>query len=52
MIKVQKEKEEAKKVIGLEKDEIEKYNAIISSYNSVFCNIYQALSVESGSKTK
>ena len=52
MIKVEKAKEEIKEVIGLDKEEVEKYNTIIASYNSVFCNIYQALSVESGSKTK
>lgn len=53
LIKVKKsetEKVEIKSV--LEKEEKAKFNSILDSYNAVFCNIFQALSVEVGSKAQ
>lgn len=52
LIKIKKTKEEKVELKGIEKEEVEIYQNIINSYNAVFCNIYQALSVETGAKTK
>lgn len=36
---------------ALDENEKKKFAAVIDSYNAVFCNIFQALSVEAGAKT-
>lgn len=48
--KIEYEKVEIKTV--LEEGEKAKFNSILDSYNAVFCNIFQALSVEVGSKAQ
>jgi hypothetical protein len=54
LIKLRKGKEAEKIVaeIHLEDGEKEKYVGKITSYNSVFCNIYMALQVEAGARTE
>jgi hypothetical protein len=54
LIRLKKSKEEEKAVseIALDNDEKERYSGKISSYNSVFCNIYMALQVEAGARTE
>ncbi len=52
LIKTKKERVEKIEVKStLEEKEREKYHSVIDSYNAVFCNIFQALSVEAGNKT-
>lgn len=51
LIKEKKLKEEVKIEQKIDPEEMKKFNSIIEAYNSVFCNIYQALLVEVGTKT-
>lgn len=52
LVKVKKEKSDKIEVKAiLDEEERKKFSTVIDSYNAVFCNIFQALSVEAGSKT-
>jgi len=52
LVKVKKEKSDKIEVKAvLDEGERKKFSAVVDSYNAVFCNIFQALSVEAGAKT-
>ncbi|MFB3851005.1 MAG: DUF4388 domain-containing protein, partial [Acidobacteriota bacterium] len=52
LVKAKREKVGAVEIkTALDDEEKKKFGAVIDSYNAVFCNIFQALSVEAGSKT-
>lgn len=52
LVKIRREKAEKVEVKStLKNEEKRKFTTVIDSYNAVFCNIFQALSVEAGNKT-